>query len=95
LPLTLEEIANFIGTTQKTLIRILSEFWRRRLVAVQGSTLTVPNRAALENFVCASEFAYGLWMSVEESSQIHGERRQDRAPSRDCASNKTMNLLFT
>jgi CRP/FNR family transcriptional regulator len=51
LPLTHEEIAEFIGTTRETVTRTLSEFKLRHLVDVQGSTLMIPNRAALENFV--------------------------------------------
>lgn len=48
LPLTHEEIAEFIGTTRETVTRTLSEFKNRKLVAWQGSTLTISNRPALE-----------------------------------------------
>ncbi len=51
LPLTHEEIAEFIGTTRETVTRTLSDFKGRHLVAIQGSTLMIPNRAALESFV--------------------------------------------
>src|SRR5580692_4336121 len=50
LPLTHEEIAEFIGTTRETVTRTLSDFKERHLVAIQGSTLMIPNRAALETF---------------------------------------------
>ena len=50
LVLTHEEIAEFIGTTRETVTRTLSDFKVRRLVAIQGSTLMIPSRAALENF---------------------------------------------
>jgi len=50
LPLTHEEIAEFIGTTRETVTRTLSDFKVRRLVAIQGSTLMIPDRAALESF---------------------------------------------
>ena len=50
LPLTHEEIAEFIGTTRETVTRTLSDFKDRHLVAIQGSTLMIPNRAALANF---------------------------------------------
>jgi len=53
LPLTHEEIAEFIGTTRETVTRTLSEFKVRHLVAIQGSTLMIPNRAALESFANA------------------------------------------
>ena len=49
-PLTHEEIAEFIGTTRETVTRTLSEFKVRQLVAIHGSTLMIPNRAALESF---------------------------------------------
>jgi CRP/FNR family transcriptional regulator, cyclic AMP receptor protein len=48
LPLTHEEIAEFIGTTRETVTRTLSEFKSRRLVVLQGSTLLISNRPALE-----------------------------------------------
>jgi len=47
-PLTHEEIAAFIGTTRETVTRTLSEFKSRELVALQGSTLMISNRPALE-----------------------------------------------
>jgi CRP/FNR family transcriptional regulator len=48
LPLTHEEIAEFIGTTRETVTRTLSQFKNRQLVTLQGSTLRISNRAALE-----------------------------------------------
>jgi CRP/FNR family cyclic AMP-dependent transcriptional regulator len=48
LPLTHEEIAEFIGTTRETVTRTLSDFKARQLVALQGSTMMISNRAALE-----------------------------------------------
>jgi len=48
LPLTHEEIGEFIGTSRETVTRTLSDFRNRQLVAIHGSTLTIPNRAALE-----------------------------------------------
>jgi CRP/FNR family transcriptional regulator len=48
LPLTHEEIAEFIGTTRETVTRTLSDFRTKRLVALQGSTLSIANRKALE-----------------------------------------------
>jgi CRP/FNR family transcriptional regulator len=50
MPLTHEEIAEFIGTTRETVTRTLSDFKVRHLVSVQGSTMMIPNRAALETF---------------------------------------------
>jgi CRP/FNR family transcriptional regulator, cyclic AMP receptor protein len=47
-PLTHEEIAEFVGTTRETVTRTLSEFKTKNLVRVQGSTLTIADRPALE-----------------------------------------------
>src|SRR5579871_4405174 len=48
-PLTHEEIAEFVGTTRETVTRTLSEFKNKHFVVLQGSTLTIANRPALEN----------------------------------------------
>ncbi len=48
LPLTHEEIAEFIGTTRETVTRTLSEFKSRQLVTLRGSSLLIANRPALE-----------------------------------------------
>jgi CRP/FNR family transcriptional regulator len=47
-PLTHQEIAEFVGTTRETVTRTLSEFKNKHLVELQGSTLTISNRSALE-----------------------------------------------
>jgi len=47
LPLTHEEIAEFIGTTRETVTRTFSEFKNRNLVSLQGSTLSISDRPAL------------------------------------------------
>jgi CRP/FNR family transcriptional regulator len=47
-PLTHGEIAELVGTTRETVTRTLSDFKTRNLVKVQGSTLMISNRAALE-----------------------------------------------
>jgi CRP/FNR family transcriptional regulator, cyclic AMP receptor protein len=52
LPLTHEEIAEFIGTTRETVTRTLSEFKSRQLVTLDGSTLHISNRAGLETIGC-------------------------------------------
>jgi CRP/FNR family cyclic AMP-dependent transcriptional regulator len=52
LPLTHEEIAEFIGTTRETVTRTLSEFKNRQLVTLEGSTLMISNRPALEILAC-------------------------------------------
>lgn len=47
--LTHEEIGEFIGASRETVTRTLSSFKTRHLVAFHGSTLTIPNRIALES----------------------------------------------
>ena len=51
--LTHEEIGDFIGTTRETVSRTLSNFKNRRLVAFQGSMMTIPSRAALADYAHA------------------------------------------
>jgi CRP/FNR family cyclic AMP-dependent transcriptional regulator len=51
LPLTHEEIAEFIGSSRETVTRTFSDFKNQRLVGLKGSTLTISNRAGLEDLV--------------------------------------------
>ncbi len=53
LTLTHEEIGQIIGTSRETVTRTLGEFKSRQLVGLNGSTLIIPDKAALENFVNA------------------------------------------
>jgi CRP/FNR family transcriptional regulator len=53
LPWTHDEIAAFIGASRETVTRTLSEFKSQNLVALQGSTLLIHNRLALQNLVTA------------------------------------------
>jgi CRP/FNR family transcriptional regulator len=48
MPLTHEEIAEFIGSTRETVTRILSEFKNQHLVTLEGSTMMIANRPALQ-----------------------------------------------
>jgi CRP/FNR family transcriptional regulator len=48
MPLTHQEIGEFIGSSRETVTRTFSEFKSRHLVALKGSAVTIPNRAALE-----------------------------------------------
>jgi len=48
LALTHEEIAQLIGCSRESVSRSFSEFKRRRLVEINGSTLLVQDKAALE-----------------------------------------------
>jgi CRP/FNR family cyclic AMP-dependent transcriptional regulator len=49
LDLTHEEIAQIIGTSRETVTRTLAQFRTRRLAALHGSTLLIPNKAALQD----------------------------------------------
>jgi CRP/FNR family transcriptional regulator len=50
--LTHEQIGEFIGASRETVTRTLGIFKVRRLVALSGSTVTIPNRSALQK-LCA------------------------------------------
>ena len=49
--LTHEEMAQMIGTTRETVTRLLSEFKRRKILEVKGSTVLVVNKKELEGLV--------------------------------------------
>jgi CRP/FNR family transcriptional regulator len=49
--LTHEEIAQMIGTTRETVTRLLSDFKRKKMIDVKGSSMFVLNRAQMENLV--------------------------------------------
>lgn len=49
--LTHEEMAQLIGTSRETVTRTLSEFKKQRLLELNGSTLLIKNKAALEKMV--------------------------------------------
>jgi CRP/FNR family transcriptional regulator, cyclic AMP receptor protein len=51
LTLTHEEIAEMIGMTRETVSRLFSDFKKRQLVQLKGSTLTIRNKPALEKMV--------------------------------------------
>jgi CRP/FNR family transcriptional regulator, cyclic AMP receptor protein len=53
LTLTHEEIAEMIGTTRETVSRLFSEFKKKQLLQVKGSTLVLRNKPALEKMVHA------------------------------------------
>jgi CRP/FNR family transcriptional regulator, cyclic AMP receptor protein len=49
--LTHQEIAEMIGTTRETVSRLFSEFKKKELLQLKGSTLTIRNKSALEKIV--------------------------------------------
>ncbi len=51
LTLTHEEIAEMIGTTRETVSRLFSDFKKKQLVQLKGSTLIIRNKPALEKMV--------------------------------------------
>jgi CRP/FNR family cyclic AMP-dependent transcriptional regulator len=48
---THEEIAEMIGTTRETVSQLFSEFKKKQLLQLTGSTLIIRNRSALEKTV--------------------------------------------
>ena len=53
LVLTHEDIAQLTGSTRETITRILSEFRKRDIVELKGSTLIIHDKPALERLVAA------------------------------------------
>jgi CRP/FNR family transcriptional regulator, cyclic AMP receptor protein len=51
LALTHEDIAQLVGTSRETITRTLSEFRKREIVELQGSTLIIHDKRALERLV--------------------------------------------
>jgi CRP/FNR family transcriptional regulator len=49
--LTHEEIAEMIGTTRETVSRLFSDFKKKQLLQVKGSTLVLRSKSALEKMV--------------------------------------------
>jgi CRP/FNR family transcriptional regulator len=45
---THEEIAQMIGSSRETVTRLLSDLKKRELIRLEGSTLVIPNRVALQ-----------------------------------------------
>ncbi len=50
---THEEIGQMIGASRETVTRLFVDFRKQRLIQQNGSTLVVPNRAALESLIMA------------------------------------------
>jgi CRP/FNR family transcriptional regulator len=53
LALTHEQISQLVGTSRETVTRTLSEFRKREIVELKGSTLIIHNKPALERLVSA------------------------------------------
>jgi CRP/FNR family transcriptional regulator len=51
LTLTQEQIAQLIGTSRETVTRLFTDFKKKQLIQVKGSTLVIRNKAALETLV--------------------------------------------
>jgi len=45
---THEEIAQMIGSSRETVTRLMSDMKRKELIRIEGSTLVIPNRVALQ-----------------------------------------------
>ena len=46
--LTHEEMAQMIGASRETVTRVLSDFKRKQIIKLEGSTLVIRNRPGLE-----------------------------------------------
>jgi CRP-like cAMP-binding protein len=51
LDMTQAEMGELLGISRETVTRTFRQFRDQRLVLLKGSTVTIPNRAALESFV--------------------------------------------
>jgi len=51
--MTHEELGECIGASRETVTRVMTTFRSKKLVMLNGSTLTIPNPSALEHFACA------------------------------------------
>ncbi len=49
---THEEIAQMIGSSRETVTRLLSDLKRKDLIRLEGATLVIPNRIALQAVAC-------------------------------------------
>ena len=52
--MTHEEIAQMIGSSRETVTRLLSELKKKELIRLEGSTLVIRNRTALEGAGCVA-----------------------------------------
>ena len=69
MPLSHEEIGELIGTTRETVTRTLSGFKGQDLVTIQGSTLLIRDRLALEHIVAAEK----RFITEETATVVTGE----------------------
>jgi CRP/FNR family transcriptional regulator, cyclic AMP receptor protein len=53
LTLTHEEIAQMIGASRETVTRLFSDFKKKQLLQIKGSTLIIKNKAGLESVLSA------------------------------------------
>jgi CRP/FNR family cyclic AMP-dependent transcriptional regulator len=51
LTLTHEEIAEMIGATRETVSRLFSDFKKKQLIQMNGATLVIADKAAMENLI--------------------------------------------
>ncbi|HEX8889274.1 MAG TPA: Crp/Fnr family transcriptional regulator [Pyrinomonadaceae bacterium] len=58
LPLTHEGIAHMIGTSRETVTRTFGKFRNRNIIRLEGSQLSIRNKAELENFIKPDSQAY-------------------------------------
>jgi len=51
LRMTHEEIGELVGSSRETIARILSDFRRRGLIQIEGTSITIPDRGRLEKLL--------------------------------------------
>ena len=71
-PFTHEEIGEFIGASRETVTRILGAFRSRNLVAFQGATLTIPDRAALEQAASTARSRRAVLATRTRKQKVNG-----------------------
>src|SRR5580692_12712085 len=63
--LTHEEIAQIIGASRETVTRLFSDFKKKQLLQVKGSTIVIKNKAALESSLAPNPFSAFARASTE------------------------------
>ena len=82
-PFTHEEIGEFIGASRETVTRILGAFKSRNLVVFQGATLTIPDRAALEQASSTARARRAVLATKTREQKITARSGDSKHPSRE------------
>jgi CRP/FNR family cyclic AMP-dependent transcriptional regulator len=82
-PFTHGEIGEFIGASRETVTRILGAFKSRNLVVFQGATLTIPDRAALEQAASTARARRAVLATKTREQKITARSGDSKHPSRE------------